>query len=131
MGTDPLQEGISKLRGIALGNINAIYKEGNLLWYKLRQRLIEHYSNGLYASDTIFVYSHLSQGDGEPTTQYLVRIKVLLECIHQTSKLSDITGSSMDNLYPIHGLKAPNIKKRVAKEQDSWRMMEDVFQTIN
>ena len=45
MGIDPLEVGISKLRGIALGDINAICKEGNLTWYKLRQRLIEHYSN--------------------------------------------------------------------------------------
>ena len=79
----------------------------------------------------MFAYFHLSQGDDELTTQYLVRAKVLLECIHQTLKLSDITGSSWDNLYLIHGLKAPHIRKRVAKEQDFWQMMEDVFKTIN
>ena len=54
-GIDPLEVGISKLKGIALGNINAIHKEGNLMWYRLRQRLIEHYSNVLYMSDTMFV----------------------------------------------------------------------------
>ena len=79
----------------------------------------------------MFAYSHLSQSDNELTMQYLVRAKVLLECIHQTSNLSDITGSSWDSLYLGHGLKAPHITKRVTKEQDFCRMMEDVFQTIN
>ena len=77
MGIDPLEVGISKLKEIVLGDINAIHKEGNLTWYRLRQRLIEHYSNVPYASDAMFVYSHLSQGDDELTTQYLVSTRVL------------------------------------------------------
>ena len=58
-----IEMGISKLKGIALGDINTICKEGGLTWHRLRQRLIEHYSNVPYASDTMFAYSHLSQGD--------------------------------------------------------------------
>ena len=126
-----LEVGITKLMGISLGDINAICKEGNLMCYKLRQRLIEHYSNVPYMSDAMLAYSHLSQGDNELTTQYLVRAKILLESIHHTSKLSDNTGSSWDKLYLVCRLKAPHIRKRVTKEQDSWRMMEYVFQTIN
>ena len=84
-----------------------------------------------YASDTMFAYSHLSLGVEEPTTQYLVRAKVLLECIHHTKMLLSIPGAGWDNLYLIRGLKALHIRRRVAKEQDSWRMMEDVFDTIN
>ena len=38
-GIDPLEVGISKLKGLALGNINVIHKEGNLTWYSFRQRL--------------------------------------------------------------------------------------------
>ena len=72
-GKDPLEVGISTLKGLALGDINAICKEGNLTWYSLRQRLIEHYSNVPYESNAMFVYSHLSQGDEEPIAQYLVR----------------------------------------------------------
>ena len=34
-------------------------------------------------------------------------------------------------MYLVHGLKTPSIRKRVAKEQDSLRMIEDVFQTFN
>ena len=96
---------------------------------RLGTRLIEYYSNVSYESDSMSAYSHLSLGDDETTAQYVVRAKVLLECIHHTTKLADIIG--WDNMYLIHGLKAPYIRKRVAKEQDSWRMMEGVFQTIN
>ena len=78
-GIDPLEVGIKKLNGLALGNINAICKEGNLTWYSFRQRLIELYSNVSYESNAMFVYSHLSQGDKEPTAQYLARAKALLE----------------------------------------------------
>ena len=81
-GVDPLKVEIGKLKGIALGDINAIHNKGNLTWYWLRQRLIEHYSNIPCASDAMFAYSDLLQGDDEPTTQYLVRAKVLLEHIH-------------------------------------------------
>ena len=36
IGIDPLEVGISKLKGLALGNINAIDKEGHLTWYSFR-----------------------------------------------------------------------------------------------
>ena len=75
-GIDPLEQGISKLKGLALGDINALCKEGHLMWYSFRQSLAEHYSNVPYALDAMFAYSHLSQGDEEPTTQYLARAKV-------------------------------------------------------
>ena len=41
-------------RETALGNINALCKEGNLTWYKVRQRLIEYYWNVPYALDAMF-----------------------------------------------------------------------------
>ena len=130
-GTDPSEVGISKLKGLALGDINTICKGGNLTCYSFRQRLIEHYSNVPYKSNAMFAYFHLLQGDEKPTAQYLVRAKVLLECIHHTTKLSSISGSGWDNMYLVRELKAPYIRKRVAKEQDFWRMMQDVFDTIN
>ena len=34
-------------------------------------------------------------------------------------------------MYLVRGLKALHIRKRVAKEQDSWRTMQEVFNTIN
>ena len=92
---------------------------------------MKHYSNVPYMSDAMYAYSHLLQGDEEPTIQYLSRAKVLLEHIHHTTKLSSIPGVSWDNLYLVQGLKAPQIRRRVASEQDSWRKMEDVFNTID
>ena len=60
IGIDPLEVGISKLKGLALGDINTIHKEGHLTWYSFKQRLIEHYLNVLITSDAMFAYSHLS-----------------------------------------------------------------------
>ena len=110
-GIDPLEVGISKLKGLALGGINTIHKEGNLTWHSFRQRLIEHYSNVSYALDAMFTYCHLMQGDGKPTTQYLATAQVVLECIHHTTKLSNIPGVGWDNLYLVRGLKVPYKKK--------------------
>ena len=36
-----------------------------------------------------------------------------------------------DNLYLVRGLKVQHMRRRVASKQDSWRTMEDVFNTIN
>ena len=91
-GIDTLEVAVSILKGLVLGDINAINIEGHLTLYSFRQRLIEHYSNVPYASDAMFTYSHLSQGNEEPTTHYLSTAKVLLECIHHTTKLSSIPG---------------------------------------
>ena len=43
-GNDLVEVGINKLKGLALGDINTIRKEG-LMWHKLGQVLIENYSN--------------------------------------------------------------------------------------
>ena len=130
-GINPLKVGISKLKGLALGDITAIHKEGHLTWFSFIQGLIEHYSNVPFASDAMYTYSYLLQGNEEPTPQYLCRAKVLLECIHHTTKLPSIPGVGWDNLYLVRGLKVPHMRRRVASKQDSWRMMEDVFNTIN
>ena len=100
-GIDPLEVGIGKLKGLALGNITAIHKAGHLMWYSFSQWLIEHYSNEPYMSDTMYAYSHLMQGNEEPTTQYLSRPKVLLEHIHHTTKVSSIPGVGWNNLYLV------------------------------
>ena len=83
-----------------------------------------------YPSDAMFVYSYLSQGSEEPTTQYFARPKVLLECIYHTTK-SSIPGLGWDNLYLVRCLKESHIRRRLASEQDYRRMMENVFDTIS
>ena len=37
---DPLKVGISKIKGLALGDITAFHKEGKLIWHSFRQWLI-------------------------------------------------------------------------------------------
>ena len=97
-GFHPLEIGMSKLKGTTLCTVS---KEGSLLWFQFCQLLIEHYLNIPYALDTFSAYAHLTQGENEMVMQYLARVKVLLECIHHTSKLCDIPGSSWDNLYLV------------------------------
>ena len=95
-GFDLLEVGISKLKGLAIGDTSTICKEEGLSWHKIRQHLIEQYSNVPYTSHVCLLKTF--KQDDESTAQYLVRAKVLLECIHCTSKLSDISGFGLDNL---------------------------------
>ena len=130
-GFNPLELGMSKLKGTALGNVNAVSKDGNLLWFWFHQLLIEHYSNILYALDMLKTHAHLAQGENKLVTQYMAQAKVLLEHIYHTSKMCDIAGSSYNNLYLVQGLNSPHIQWQVVSEQDTWWSLEDVFQMID
>ena len=92
---------MSKLKGMALCDINAASKEDTLLYFQFHQLLTEHYLNALYASDTLNAHAHLMQGENESITQYLKRAKVLLGHIHHNSKMCDIPGISNDKLYLV------------------------------
>ena len=67
-GFDPLEIGMSKLKGTTLCNVNAICKEGNLSYFWFHQLLIEHYLNVPYASHTLNAYAHLMQGENNSYT---------------------------------------------------------------
>ena len=67
MGNNPVEVGISKLKGLALGDINKIRKEQGLTWHKFGQILIENYSNIPYMSDVIKGYMQLTQQDDKST----------------------------------------------------------------
>ena len=122
---------IRKLKGLALANISTIHIEEGLSWHKFRQCLIEHYSDVPYIPEAMLTYSKISQWDNESTNRYLVRAKVLLEQIHRTSKLSEISGYGMDNLSFICNLWENYIRKQVKREQESWQTMENVIKSIN
>ena len=62
-GDDPVEVGISKLKGLVLGDINTMEKEEGLMWYKFRQVLIKNYSNIPYISDAMVAYTNLTQQD--------------------------------------------------------------------
>ena len=60
--------------------------------------------------------------DDESTAEYLGRAKILLECNHCTSKLSDISGFGLDNWSLVQGRRESHICRRVMKEQESWKL---------
>ena len=57
MGNNPLEISISKLKSMALHDVNAASKEDTLLYFQFHHLLIEHYSNNPYASDALIVYT--------------------------------------------------------------------------
>ena len=83
-GIDPLEVGISKLKELTLANIVTLCKEEGLSWHKLRQHLIEQYSNVPYVPDAMFAYSKKSQLDN--------------------FQLSEISGYGMGNLAHLQPL---------------------------
>ena len=62
-GINPLEVGISKLKGLALADISTVHKEEGLSWHMFRQHLIEQYSNVLCVPDAMLAYSKISQQD--------------------------------------------------------------------
>ena len=61
MGYDLVEVGISKLKVLAIGDINTIRKEEGSTWHKFRQILIENYSNIPYLSGAVVAYANLTQ----------------------------------------------------------------------
>ena len=130
-GFDPVEVGMSKLKGSVLCTVNVTSMEGTLSYFLFCQLLIKQYSNILYVSDTLNAYVHLAQGEHKSIMQYISRAKVLLECIHNTSKMCKIPGVSYDKLYLVRGLYSPHAQQMVASEQDTWLSMEDIIQTMS
>ena len=64
---------MTKLKGMALHDINAASKEGILSYFWFCQLLIEHYSNIPYTSETLSAYALLMQGENKLITHYLTR----------------------------------------------------------
>ena len=75
-------------------------------------------------------YTQLRQQDDESISQYLIRAKVLLECMNHTPKLSQISGKGLNNLALVQGLRDCLIRWRVAKEQESLIAMENIYRSI-
>ena len=129
-GFEPVEVGMSKLKGSVLCDVNTASKEGTLSLFQFCQLLIEHYSNIPHVSDALNAYVHLVQGEHESVTQYISRAKVLLDYTHNTSKMCKIPGVSYDKLYLVRGLHSPHAQWRVASKLDTCLSMKDVIQTI-
>ena len=77
---------------------SAIYLEGKensidkkLSWITLKQHLTANYSEIPYDTHAINAYDTLQQGADEPTEAYLHRAQDILEHIHHTNNMSEIT----------------------------------------
>ena len=51
--------------------------------------------------------------------------------MYEPSKISQISGKRLNNVALIQGLRDCHIRRRVAKEQESWIMLENVYKNIN
>ena len=107
MGFNPVETGMSKLKGKALHDVNTASKEATLLYSQFCQLLIEHYFNIPYVLDTLNAYAHLVQGEHKLIAEYLTRAKVLLEHSHHNSKMCDIPSICYDKFYLVRGLHSP------------------------
>ena len=67
-GNNLVEVGMSKLKGLTLGDISPVRKEEGLMWHKFHQIVIENYSNVPYVSDTMVVYNNLTQQDDKSTS---------------------------------------------------------------
>ena len=47
------------------------------------------------------------------------------------SKLADSSGFGVDNLSLVWALRETHIRRGVVKEQESWRVMDNLFKSIN
>ena len=118
-GFNPEEIGISKLKVMVLCDVNTASNEGILLDFWFYQLFIEHYLNIPYALDALNTYAHLAQGEHELITQYISRAKVLLEHIHNNSKVCEIPGVGYNKLYLVRGLCSPHAQWRVVSKQDT------------
>ena len=71
----------------------------------LKQHLTANYSEILYDMYAINAYDTLQQGPDEPTEAYLHKAQNILECIHHTNNMSEITALDTNHAQILTGLK--------------------------
>ena len=74
-------------------------------------------------------YFAIRQGEDESCTQYLIRVRDLLERGHSTSKLELIDAEGFHILL-LKGLQDRRVRDRASKQVDKWTTMDDVFSSI-
>ena len=71
---------MAKLKGNLLQVISTLKKEtGDITWESLKNTLLKKYSNVLYRSNAMAKYFTIRQEEDENCTQYLIRVRDLLE----------------------------------------------------
>ena len=110
---DAINIPLSKLQGAPLKS--AIYLEGKETstgkkhsWIILKQHLTANYSKIPYNTNAINAYGTLQQGIDESTKAYLHRAQDVLEHIHHTNNMSEITAIGANHTKILKCLKDKN-----------------------
>ena len=83
-----VQIAMVKLKGNLLWVISTLKKEiCNITWESLKNTLLKKYSDVPYRSNAMVKYFAIRQDEDESCTQYLIRVRDLLERGHSTNKL--------------------------------------------
>ena len=113
----------------------AIYLEGKdtstdkkLSWIILKQHLTAIYSEIPYDTHAINAYDTLQQGVEESTEAYLHRVQDILEHIHHTNKMSEITAIGTNHNKILKGLKDKTLHSKLAESKaKKWNNMAQVI----
>ena len=103
---------------------SAIYLEGKetstgkkLSWITLKQHLTANYSELPYDTHTINAYNTLQQGADESTEAYLYGAQDILEHIHHTNHMSEITAIGTNDVKILTDLKDKKIAWYISRIQ--------------
>ena len=80
---------------------------------------------------TINAYDTLQQGPDKPTEAYLCRAQDILEHIHHTNSMSEITGIGTNHTKILTGLKDKKLHSKLAESKaKKWSNMAQVLQDV-
>ena len=117
---------------------SAIYLEGKETsagkkhsWNTPKQHLTANYSEIPYGTHAINVYDTLQQGPDEPAEAYLHRTQDILEHIHHTNNMSEITAIGTDHAQILTSLKDKKLCSKLAESKaKKWSNMAKVLQDV-
>ena len=127
---------LCKLQGAPMKS--AIYLEDKeksirkkLSWITLKQHLMTNYSYIPYDTHVIHVYGTLQQGADEPPEAYLHRAQDILEHIHHTNNMSEITAIGTNHAKILTGGKDKKLQSKLAESKmKTWNNMAQVLQDV-
>ena len=121
---------MAKLKENLLWVISTLKKEtGNITWESLKNTPLMKYSDIPYRSNDMEKYFTIRQDEDENCTQYLIRVRDLLERGHSNSKLELIDAEGF-NIPLLRGLQDRWVRDRASKQVDKWMTMNKVFTSI-
>ena len=117
---------------------SATYLEGKetsagmkLSWNTIKQHLTANYSEILYDTHAINAYNTLQQGPDETTEAYLHRAQDILEHIHHTNNMSEITAIGTNHDKILTGLKDKTLCSKLTESKaKKWNNMAQVPQDV-